>query len=71
MTKQKKTPAYLAYNIVEGSDETKSHWTKVGAAWSHDKGDGFTITLDCIPLNGRIVLRKPKPKTEKPAVEGF
>jgi hypothetical protein len=64
MTKQK--PTYHAYSVTDGNDETKSHWTKVGVAWAHQKGDGYTLTLDCIPLSGRIVLRKPKVEAKKP-----
>ncbi|WP_281434764.1 hypothetical protein [Rhizobium sp. ZX09] len=30
----------------------------MGAAWPHEKGDGFSIKLTCLPLDGRLVVRK-------------
>ena len=38
----------------------KAVWTKVGAAWPHEKGKGFTIELEAFPTNGRLVLTEPK-----------
>ena len=64
MTKQTNKPAFHAYNVSEATEESKSHWTKIGAAWEHSKGEGLTITLDCIPLSGRIILRKPKAEAD-------
>lgn len=45
--------------VIEGEGE-KAHWTKVGAAWPHQDGNGFNITLSAVPLSGRIVLRTRK-----------
>ncbi|TPK65512.1 hypothetical protein FJ546_09985 [Mesorhizobium sp. B2-4-19] len=45
--------------VVEGEDE-KAHWTKVGAAWPHQDGDGFNVILSALPVNGRIVIRARK-----------
>ena len=55
-TKSKK-PALLAYLVRDGKDE-QSYFTKIGAAWSHGDGLGFTVQLESIPLDGRIVLRR-------------
>ncbi len=50
---------------VTGEGE-KAFWTKIGAAWIHKDGDGFNLALNYLPLaqNGRIVVRKIKPKKE-------
>ena len=39
----------------------RSNWREIGAAWSHKDGEGFSLKLDFLPLNGaEIVIRKPK-----------
>ncbi|MGR9140738.1 hypothetical protein [Rhizobium leguminosarum] len=55
---QKSKPDFAVY-VVEGEGD-KAHWTKIGAAWSHNDGDGFNIQLTALPLNGRLTVRKPK-----------
>ena len=39
-------------------------WTNIGAAFPHKNGEGYTIVLQAIPLDGKIVLRPPKEKDE-------
>ena len=51
-------PAYHAYQVRDGSNG-KSYWNRVGAAWPNRAG-GFTLQLESIPLDGRIVLQPPK-----------
>ena len=47
--------------FVEERKNQKAHWTRIGAAWRHEKGDGLTMQLDLLPVNGgRIILRTPK-----------
>jgi hypothetical protein len=61
--REPKGPAYIAYAVTEkGSDkDKKSFWTRIGAAWDHDDGEGMTLQLELVPVNGgRIVLRTPK-----------
>lgn len=55
-------PAYIAYTVTEnGEDEDREdYWTKIGAAFPHHDGNGFNIALDALPVNGRIVLRRPR-----------
>jgi len=50
-----KAPAYIAYQVREGSD--KGYFTRIGAAWPNKDGKGFNIQLDSVPLDGRITLR--------------
>ncbi|MFQ6550594.1 hypothetical protein AADZ90_021840 [Aestuariibius sp. 2305UL40-4] len=54
---QTNSPELYAWSVT-GPDH-KSHWTKIGAAWTHRDGKGFNITLDALPVNGKIVLREP------------
>ena len=61
---QTRTRPSLAVYIVEGEGES-AFWTKIGAAWAHEDGDGFNLQLSCLPLSGRLVIRKPKPQAER------
>jgi hypothetical protein len=65
--REPKAPAYIAYHVAErgeGKDE-KSFWTRIGAAWAHEDGKGFSLSLDLVPVSGgRIVLRVPSEKSE-------
>jgi hypothetical protein len=56
-----KKPTLFAYSVREREGQ-KSVWTRIGAAWPHDKGNGLTLQLEALPLNfdGRIVLTEPK-----------
>jgi len=62
-TKTRKTkatpPALIAYHVAERGK--KGFWTRIGAAWDHQDGKGYTIQLDLVPVDGgRIVLRPMK-----------
>ncbi|WP_346658407.1 hypothetical protein [Bradyrhizobium sp. 134] len=46
--------------MVDGEGDN-AFWTKIGAAWEHKDGKGFNILLTAMPLNGRLVIRQPKP----------
>jgi len=50
-----KAPDYLAWHVHQKGE--KSYWNKVGAAWAHRDGQGYTLQLETCPINGRIVLR--------------
>jgi hypothetical protein len=53
-----RSPSLIAYQVRDGKDG-KNFWERVGVAWSNRDG-GFTVQLHAIPLDGRIVLTKPK-----------
>jgi len=59
-TKQK--PSLIAYAV--SGDGDKAFWTRIGTAWPHKSGEGFSIELTAVPVNGRIVLMPPKAKSE-------
>ncbi len=60
-------PSYIAYIVrnYEKDGEKQGKWLECGAAWPNRDGDGFSLTLDALPVDGRIVLRKPKAKPEQ------
>ena len=64
MTRTQKSRPTHAVFVVEGEGDS-AFWTKIGAAWAHEDGEGFNITLTALPLNGRLVVRTAK-TTDKP-----
>ena len=61
-------PTHFVYQVREleqdGNGDKRDFWTKIGAAWPHKDGEGFSIAVDLVPLTGRIVLRKREEKEE-------
>jgi len=43
----------------ESNGKAGKRWTKVGAAFPHKDGTGFSIELSAIPLDGRLVVLPP------------
>ena len=62
MTKNKK-PALEPFTVREGS-KGKSYFTRVGAAWPTKNGNGVTLYLDALPVDGKLILMPPKAKQE-------
>lgn len=52
------TPTHHVY-VVEGKGDD-AFWTKIGAAWQHADGNGLNLTLNLLPLDGRVVIRTAK-----------
>ncbi len=57
----KKHPSHIAYQVREAADKD-SYWTRIGVAWATKDGKGYTIQLNAVPLDGKIVLRVNEPK---------
>jgi hypothetical protein len=55
-TKPAKQPSHAAYQVRDREGQ-KGIWTRIGAAWPHADGKGFSVQLDAVPLDGRISLR--------------
>jgi hypothetical protein len=64
-TTSKAKPSHTAYSVREyqKNGQKASSWTRIGAAFAHRDGEGFDLDLEAFPINGRIVIRKPKPKS--------
>ena len=63
-TNAKKRPDYIAWF----APERDAPWTRIGAAWAHDDGQGLSLKLDLLPnAPGGIVLRKPKAEASEGA----
>jgi hypothetical protein len=56
------TPTYLNVFTVEeyeSNGKAGKRWTKIGAAFPHKEGIGFSIELKAVPLDGRLVILPP------------
>jgi hypothetical protein len=62
--KEPKGPDYVVYAVRE-RDGSKDVWTRIGAAFKHDKADGLTLLLDALPVGRKVVLMPPRPDDEK------
>jgi len=51
-----KAPTHVAYHVRD-REGSKGFWTRIGSAWAHADQQGFNVQLDCVPLDGKIVLR--------------
>ncbi len=54
-----KAPSHAVYQVRDREGK-KSIWTRIGSAWAHSDGKGFSVQLECVPLDGRITLRDVK-----------
>jgi hypothetical protein len=43
----------------ENNGKTQKRWTKIGAAFPHREGPGFSIELRAFPVDGRLVVLPP------------
>jgi hypothetical protein len=64
-------PTLIAYTVKERGKGKNDFWVRIGGAWPFEKNGstGFTIQLDALPLDGRIVLTEPKPAQAEAASE--
>lgn len=44
----------------DGSGTKDEFWTRIGACFPNQKDEGFTIRLDALPLDGKLVVRPPR-----------
>lgn len=51
-----KAPSHIAYQVRDRKGG-KSFWTRIGSAWPHADGKGFSIHVEAVPVKGRFVLR--------------
>lgn len=50
------------FNIIESKDG-KARWVKVGIAFTNKDGS-INVLLDVFPRDGKLQIRKPRPKKE-------
>jgi hypothetical protein len=57
-----KTPDFIAFHVQSRGEST--FWNRIGASWLHHDGNGMSLQLETVPIDGRIVLRAPLPPQE-------
>lgn len=57
-----KAPDFIAFHVQTRGEKT--FWTRLGASWLHHDGNGMSVQLETLPIDGRIVLRAPREDTE-------
>jgi hypothetical protein len=58
-------PSLIAYTVKNRGRNQSAIWTRIGAAWPHKDGTGFSIELEATPVDGRVVLMPPKADEEE------
>ena len=55
--KEPHQPTHTAFTVIkrEGKED---YWLDIGVAFPHKDGRGFTVMLQAIPLDGKIVCRE-------------
>jgi hypothetical protein len=48
-------PTHRLYTVK--GDDKNPRWIEIGAAWESRDEKGFTLSLDALPTDGRIVMR--------------
>lgn len=62
---------YTAWTVTgQRNRNDKGYWTRIGAMFPHQDGEGFNLILDALPMDGRVVIRLPKPDDENQKIEG-
>ncbi|HHQ44512.1 MAG TPA: hypothetical protein ENN13_00035 [Candidatus Altiarchaeales archaeon] len=51
-------PDYRVNTVIGDSENGKDRWTSIGVAFQNK--DTITVLMDAVPVNGKIVLTKPK-----------
>ena len=52
-------PTHGVYQVIgEGKQAT---WIRIGAGWANRDGKGMNLSLDAVPLTGRVVVRTIDP----------
>lgn len=47
------------FTIIDRGEGKKSFWLKIGAAFENKDGS-WSVTLDALPVNGRLQIREPQ-----------
>jgi hypothetical protein len=65
MTTQSKKPSHHVYTVRAGTEQGGDFWTKIGVAFAHNDGKGFSVILEAFPVDGKITIRTAEPKQDK------
>ena len=57
-------PVMLAW-MVKRLRNGRKQWTRIGSVYPHEQGSGLTVTLEVMPLDGRIYLFELNEKQDR------
>ncbi len=57
-------PSHYVYTVRAGTQSGNDYWTKVGVAFAHNDGKGFSVMLEALPLDGKLTIRTAEPKSK-------
>ncbi len=61
---------HRAYTVIKRDPlpdgKPNDFWLNLGPVFAHEDGQGFTILLNALPIDGRIVLRPYKEEDDQP-----
>ena len=57
--------SFTAYVVDEAKDGVKAVWTRVGKAFENRDGRGFSLLLNDLPKDRRIVVRLDLPRERR------
>ena len=62
---------YRVYSVIERPKQ-EDFWLNIGVAFPHEKGDGFNVLPQALPLhgNGKLVMRAYDPAKASPPEGG-
>jgi len=60
-----KKPSHFVYTVRDGGEKQNDYWTKIGVAFAHNDGKGFSVILDAVPLDGKLTIRHAESKDKK------
>lgn len=64
-----KRPSFGAFQVKEGP-EGQSYFNRIGTAFPHKDGQGHTVQLEALPVDGRVVLRTPQERLAETKSKG-
>ena len=61
-----KKPDFTCYNVRDRGEGREPYWAIIGSAWKN-KDESINVTLDSLPMDGKLVIRVRKEKDQAPA----
>lgn len=58
------TIAFDVVTVIE-RNKGKTYFRKIGVAFAAKEGDGYNVSLDALPINGTLLLRKQKDSADE------
>ncbi|HET9045126.1 MAG TPA: hypothetical protein VFN70_18350 [Burkholderiales bacterium] len=53
------------FTVCPRGEGKKDFWLQIGSCWTNRDGS-FTVTLDALPVNGKLIIREPRPRDDQP-----